>query len=86
MTYESMTKYADDSWEADAGPLLRARSKLLDGMPAFLRLVEVDATARRQFIAYDEPSGIEDWDALNVIARDACLVIEARLAAEEALR
>ena len=81
-----MTKYADDSWEADAGPLLRARSQLLDGMHAFLELVEVDATARRSFIAYDVPSGIEAWDELNAIGRDACLAIESRLAAEEALR
>ena len=81
-----MTDYADDSWEADAGPLLRARSQLLDGMPAFLELVEVDATARRSFIAYDVPSGIEAWDELNAIGRDACLAIQARIAAEEALR
>ena len=80
-----MTTYADDSWAADAGPLLRARSQLLNGMPAFLALVEVDATARRAVIAYDEPSGVEPWDTMYAIARDACLVIESRIAAEEAV-
>lgn len=81
-----MTDYADDSWEADAGPLLRARGMLLDGMARFLELVEVDATARRAVIAYDVPSGIEAWDETYAIGRDACLAIECRIAAEEALR
>lgn len=80
-----MTKYADDSWEADRR-LLWVRGQLLSGMAGFLAIVESDAAARRAFIAYDVPSGIEAWDELNAIGRDACLAIESRLAAEEALR
>lgn len=80
-----MPTYADDSWDANAGPLLRARSLLLDGMARFLELVEVDAAARRAVIAYDVPSGVDAWDGLYAKGRDACLVIEARIAAEEAV-
>lgn len=80
-----MTDYADASFNAEWG-LLRARGLLLDGMGGFLALVEADATARRAVIAYDVKSGIEAWDEFYVIGRDACLAIESRLAAEEALR
>ena len=80
-----MTDYEDTSFEAEWG-LLRARGQLLGGMAGFLAIVESDVAARQAFIAYDVPSGIEAWDDLYVIGRDACLAIEARLAAEEALR
>lgn len=58
--------------------LAQARVALLGGMPEFLALVEVDAAARRAVIAADVNSGIGAW-------RDACLAIEARLAAEAAI-
>ena len=63
----------------------RARGELLSGMPGFLALVEADATTRRAVIASEVHCGIEAWLDLYSSGRDACLAIEARIAAEEAL-
>ena len=80
-----MTGYEDNSFEDEWG-LLRARGQLLGGMAGFLAIVESDAAARRAVIAAGAYCGIEAWRDLFNSGRDACLAIEARIAAEEALR
>lgn len=70
----------------DDGPLPRARALMLRDMSLFIEWVEADATARRAVIAADEARcGIAAWLDIYEAGRDACLVIEARLAAEAAL-
>jgi hypothetical protein len=54
-------------------------------MSGFLALVEADATTRRAVIAADVSCGIAAWHELYTSGRDACLAIDARIAAEEAL-
>ena len=67
--------------------LARARGELLSGMDRFLAFVETDAAARRAVIyAADTHSDIEEWRDLFNSGRDACLAIECRIAAEDALR
>lgn len=70
---------------ADDGTLGRARGLMLRDMPGFIAWVEVDATARRAVIASEVHCGIEEWLDLYEYGRDACLAIECRIAAEEAL-
>ena len=70
----------------DDGTLGRARGLMLRDMPGFIAWVEVDATARRAVIAADVRCGIAAWLDLYEYGRDACLAIEARIAAEEALK
>ena len=69
----------------DDGTLGRARGLMLRDMPGFIAWVEVDATARRAVIASEVHCGIEAWLDLYEYGRDACLAIECRIAAEEAL-
>ena len=70
----------------DSGPLPRARALMLRDMSLFIEWVEADATARRAVIAADEARcGIAAWLDIYEAGRDACLAIEARVAAEEAL-
>ena len=70
----------------DDGTLSRARGLMLRDMPAFIAWVEADAAARRAVIAADVRSGIAAWLDLYDYGRDACLAIEARVAAEGALK
>ena len=71
---------------SDDGPLRRARALMLQDISLFIEWVEADATARRAVIAADEARcGIAAWLDIYEAGRNACLVIEARLAAEEAL-
>jgi len=70
----------------DDGTLGRARGLMLRDMPGFIAWVEVDATARRAVIAAEVRCGIAAWLDLYEYGRDLCLAIEARIAAEEALK
>lgn len=77
----------EPSADEDFWILARARGELLSGMDRFLAFVETDAAARRAVIyAADTHSGIEAWRDFFNSGRDVCLAIEARIAAEEALR
>ena len=80
-----MTGDYDIDTRDEDGTLGRARGLMLRDMPAFIAWVEMDATARRAVIAAAVRSGIAAWLDLYDHGRDACLAIEARIAAEDAL-
>lgn len=82
-----MTQHHEIDTADEFGILAQARGQMLCGMAVFIAWAETRPAARRAVIdAPEARCGIAAWLEIYEAGRDVCLAIEARNAAEEALR